>query len=94
MEKEKTIPVGYREGGPMSKVKSVSIQISMWKMQEMLEQLEFKILNHTASFDGEGEDKVFHGQYGVVFMKEPIVPKLKRHMVKNNHSKNNSLGCL
>ena len=79
IEREKENKLGYREGGPKSKVKSISIVISMWKMEEMVKSFGLNVMEKTASWDKEGDNKVFHGQYGIVFQKPPEVKQRRRH---------------
>jgi hypothetical protein len=73
MEKEKGHSLGYREGGFSSKVKSIAIVISMWKMEEIIFRSGFTLLEKTASWDRVGKRLIHHGQYGVAFQK----PKLE-----------------
>jgi len=69
IEKEKSHNPGYREGGPLTRVKSISIVISMWKMESICREVGFKILEGTASWSEESGGRMFHGQYGIVIQK-------------------------
>lgn len=72
IEKEKSLPVSYREGGPHSKVRSVALQISMnWMLKEVA-SVGGKVVDYTASFDGFGKSRIHHGQYGVIFQKPKV----------------------
>ena len=84
IESERKHPEGFREGGPKSKVKSISIVISMWKMEEMLKTAGFTTLEATGSWSQEGKQKLFHGQHGIVFQKPAKVKqRRKRRRIKN-----------
>ena len=69
MVKEREHPTGYREGGPLSKVRTINLVISMWKMEEMVKDAGFELLERTASWDDTDDGRVYHGQYGVVIQK-------------------------
>ena len=71
MVKETNHDLGYREGGPESKVRSINLVMSMWKMEELASRSGFEILDKTASWDKVGKDRVHHGQYGIV-IRRPI----------------------
>jgi len=67
MEKEKQHSLGYREGGPESKVRTINFVLSMWKMEELVKNAGFVVLDKTASWDDSPEGKIYHGQYGIIF---------------------------
>jgi SAM-dependent methyltransferase len=69
MVREKDHDLGYREGGPLSKVRSINLVISMWMMEELATLAGFKVLQRTASWDDTPAGRVFHGQYGIVLRK-------------------------
>jgi len=69
MVKEREHTTGYREGGPLSKVRTINLVISMWKMEEMVKDAGFELLERTASWDDTDDGRVYHGQYGVVIQK-------------------------
>jgi SAM-dependent methyltransferase len=71
MALEKIHNPGYREGGPESKVRSINLVMSMWKMEELSSRSGFDILEKTASWDNTKKGKVFHGQYGIV-LRRPV----------------------
>jgi hypothetical protein len=68
IEKEKKGP-GFLEGGPLSKVRSINIQIAFWYMQDLLKEAGLKYLDKTVSHDMMGRRMVCHGQHGIVFQK-------------------------
>jgi len=61
--------MGYREGGESTILRGISIVVARWRMQEWVEEAGFKVLTWTASYDGKGRGKVYHGQHGIVFQK-------------------------
>lgn len=67
--------VGYREGGPNTKIRGISIVISLWKMKELLKEAGFTVIGQTASYDGKGKSKIYHGQHGLIFRKGDAEPK-------------------
>jgi hypothetical protein len=69
MEQEKEHLDGYREGGPLSKVRSVNLVISMWKMEELVKLFGFVTRKQTASWDDTPEGRRYSGQYGLVIGK-------------------------
>ncbi len=66
--------MGYRDGGVTTRVKGISIIVSLWKMKELVEEAGFQIIGQTASYDGKGRGKVYHGQHGLVFRKGDAEP--------------------
>ena len=69
MQKETEHIDGYREGGPLSKVRSINLVMSMWKMGLLATAAGFDIEDKTASWDDSPTRKVYHGQYGIVLSK-------------------------
>lgn len=69
MQREREHIDGYREGGPLSKVRSVNLVMSMWKMDELSTEAGFTVVERTASWDDGPVRKVYHGQYGIVLRK-------------------------
>ena len=69
MEREREHTDGYREGGPLSKVRSVNFVVSMWKMVMLATDAGFTVEERTASWDDGPIRKVYHGQYGIVLSK-------------------------
>jgi len=69
--------MGFREGGVTTQVRGISIILSLWKMKELLTEAGFQILGQSASFDGKGRGKVYHGQHGLVFRKGDAEPEEK-----------------
>ena len=69
MRREEEHIDGYREGGPLSKVRSVSIVISMWKMVKLAELAGFTVLERTAEWSEGEKRRQYHGQFGVVLQK-------------------------
>jgi hypothetical protein len=68
IEKEEEGP-GYREGGPLTRVRGVNIQMTMWKMKELVNNAGFNILDITASSHVINNRRYFFGQYGIIFRK-------------------------
>lgn len=66
---------GYREGGPLTRVRGINIQMSMWYMEELATSEGFEVLDHTASWGSIKRRRYFFGQYGIVFRK-PAARKL------------------
>jgi SAM-dependent methyltransferase len=83
MVKEKDHDLGYREGGPLSKVRSINLVISMWMMEELATLAGFKVLTKTASWDDTPTGRVFHGQYGIVLRKSAPIEYIKKKVVKD-----------
>lgn len=71
---EEQNPVGYREGGPLTRVNRANLVISQWKMKELVEKHGFKFIHTTYSHD---KDKI-HGQHGIVFQKPKTIKKRKQ----------------
>jgi len=69
MQKEREHIDGYREGGPLSKVRSVNLVLSMWKMSILASAAGFVIEDETASWTDGPTRKLYHGQYGIVLSK-------------------------
>jgi len=61
-------PLGYREGGPLTRVNRPNIVISRWKMEELVKKNNFKLLNTTFSHDGD----LIYGQHGIVIQKPKV----------------------
>lgn len=71
--------IGYREGGVTTRVRGISIILSLWKMKEILTEVGFEIAGQTASYDGRGRGKVYHGQHGLIFKKPaPVVEEKEK----------------
>ncbi|KXH76339.1 MAG: hypothetical protein AM326_07200 [Candidatus Thorarchaeota archaeon SMTZ-45] len=77
---------GYREGGVTTRVRGISIIVALWKMKEMLKKAGFNILGQTASYDGKGRGKVYHGQHGLIFRKGDEEPEEKAQEPKSGDS--------
>jgi len=86
LSKEQTNKLGYREGGPLTRVNLPNFVLSLWKMQELVRKHGFKLLDTTRSQDGKNK---IYGQHGVVFQKpkkekldtrkkKPIIIKVKK----------------
>lgn len=71
IKKERENNEGYREGGPLTKVRAVRLVLSMWKMKELVKEAGLKCVSETCSWSKpEGSRyKVFHGQHGLVIQK-------------------------
>ncbi|MHA1952120.1 MAG: class I SAM-dependent methyltransferase [Candidatus Thorarchaeota archaeon] len=78
-------PDGYREGGPLSRVRTINLVVSMWKMEELAKEVGLDVVDRTASWDSErGKTKVYHGQYGIVLQKpQPKKKKLSSRRKKS-----------
>lgn len=68
--KEVKHPLGYREGGPLTRVNRPNLIIARWKMFELVKKCGFSVISPTMSQDGD----IIYGQHGVVIMK----PKKKK----------------
>ena len=80
---ENTDRIGYRDGGVTTKVKGISVIVSLWKMKELLSEAGFTVIGQTASYDGRGRGKVYHGQHGLIFRKgepEPEHPPVEKEV--------------
>ena len=86
MEKERSHPMGYREGGPESKVRTISLVMGMQIMKDLAESVGFKFLEETASWDDTKAGRVFHGQYGIV-LRKPVAEKPKAITPKKDTKK-------
>jgi SAM-dependent methyltransferase len=74
MKREEEHTDGYREGGPLSRVRTINIVVSMWKMIKLVEEAGFVARKKTASWSEGTPHKMYHGQYGLVIGKPlPIV---------------------
>ena len=71
---------GYREGGPKTRVRGINIQMTMWKMKELVEAEGFDILDITASSHIINRRKYFFGQYGVIIRKP--TKTIKRTLIR------------
>jgi ubiquinone/menaquinone biosynthesis C-methylase UbiE len=80
VKREMSDPIGFREGGPNTKIRGISIVIARHKFEELCEKVGFETLTWTASYDGKGRGKVYHGQHAIVVQKpapKKVAPKKK-----------------
>jgi len=86
MEKERSHPTGYREGGPESKVRTINLVMGMQVMKDLAASVGFNFLEEIASWDDTKAGRVFHGQYGIV-LRKPVAEKPKTTLPKKDKRK-------
>lgn len=69
IEKEKENELGYRDGGPTTKVNNVRIVVAMWKMEELSKEVGFEVLERTGSWSDTPDGVRYYGQHGIVLRK-------------------------
>jgi SAM-dependent methyltransferase len=71
LKTEESQELGYREGGPLTKVRATGIIIALWKMIESAKEIDFQIVKKTYSHDKNDDRSVtVFGQHGLVLRKK------------------------